>query len=85
MARRHHCVTLPDANTPHMASTDDTRLLLADLIAATRLGDRAVLLQPYVPPSACPVCVAAYEAAQRILDEAGGVAAWLEIHTETPA
>jgi hypothetical protein len=72
-----HRVTMPDAS-PHLASTDDTNLLLADLVTATKLGDRAILLEPYASPSVCVTCMEAYRAAWHIVSEAGGATEWLK-------
>jgi hypothetical protein len=72
-----HRVTWPSADSPHARSADDVKLLLADLVTATKLGDRAALLEPYAPPSLCAACMEAYRAAWNIVDEAGGASEWL--------
>jgi hypothetical protein len=70
-----HTVLAPDPTSQHMATPDDLALLLADLVRAVRLDDRALLLEP--PPSRCPSCRAAYSAAWQIVGDAGGVRAWV--------
>ena len=70
-----HTVLAPDPTSQHMATRDDLALLLADLVRAVRLDDRALLLEP--PPSLCPSCRAAYSAAWQIVGDAGGVRAWV--------
>lgn len=76
MDRRHSILT-PDPSSKHRSSTNDTALLLADLVRAERLGDRAWLLEPFTSPSVCGACMTAYCAAWDIIDEAGGAKAWL--------
>jgi hypothetical protein len=58
-----------------MATRDDLALLLADLVRAVRLDNRALVLEP--PPLLCPSCRAAYSAAWQIVVDAGGVRAWV--------
>jgi hypothetical protein len=70
-----HTVLTPDPTSQHRATRDDLALLLADLVRAVRLDDRALLLEP--PPSLCPSCRASYSAAWRIVGDAGGVRAWV--------
>lgn len=77
MDRRHSILT-PDPSSKHRSSTNDTALLLADLVRAERLGDRAWLLEPFTSPSVCGACMIAYRAAWDIVGEAGGARAWLE-------
>ena len=70
-----HTVLAPDPTSQHMATRDDLAVLLADLVRAVRLDDRALLLEP--PPPLCPSCRAAYSAAWQIVGDAGGVRAWV--------
>lgn len=51
---RGHSVLRPDSTTPHQPAPNDAVLLLADLVAARRVGDRAWLLEPFAPPSIGP-------------------------------
>jgi len=74
---RRHSILTPDPSSKHKSSTNDTALLLADLVRAERLGDRAWLLEPFTSPSGCVACMTAYRAARDIIGEAGGATAWL--------
>ena len=75
---RGHSVLRPDPATPHRPAPNDAVLLLADLVAARRVGDRASLLEPFAPPSVCPACADAYRAANYVIAQYGGAEAWLE-------
>ena len=70
-----HTVLAPDPTSQHVATPDDSAMLLADLVRAVRLGDREVLLQPITPPWNCAACLAAYREAWKILRATGGVTA----------
>jgi hypothetical protein len=74
---RGHSVLRPDTS-PHQPAPNDAVLLLADLVAARRVGDRAWLLEPSGPPSVCPACAEAYRAANYVIAQYGGVEAWLK-------
>ena len=75
---RGHSVLRPDPSTPHQPAPNDAVLLLADLVAARRVGDRAWLLEPFAAPSVCPACAEAYRLANYVLAQYGGAEAWLE-------
>jgi hypothetical protein len=75
---RGHSVLRPDPTTPHQPIQNDAVLLLADLVAARRVGERAWLLEPFAPPSVCPACAEAYRVANYVIAQYGGVEAWLE-------
>jgi hypothetical protein len=72
-----HNVLLPDPTSQHVATPDDSALLLADLVRAVRLGDLVVLLEPLTPPWNCAACLAAYRESWRILRATGGLTAWV--------
>jgi hypothetical protein len=72
-----HTVLGPDPTSQHVATPDDSALLLADLVRAVRLGDRVVLLEPLTPPWNCAACLAAYREAWKILRATGGLTAWV--------
>ena len=74
---RQHTILTPDPSSRHTPSSNDTALLLADLVRAVRLGDRAWLLEPFASPSVCSACAAAYSAAWDVVGGAGGVTAWV--------
>jgi hypothetical protein len=73
-----HSVLRPDPTKPHQPAPNDAVLLLADLVAARRVGERAWLLEPFAPPSVCPACAEAYGAANYVIAQYGGAEAWLE-------
>ena len=75
---RGHSVLRPDPATPHEPAPNDTVLLLADLVAARRVGERAWLLEPFAPPSVCPACAEAYRVARFIIATHRGADAWLK-------
>ena len=77
MNRRRHGVLMPDPSSEHQAVANDAALLLADLVRSWRAGDRAWVLAPFASPSVCAVCDDAYRAANYIIAEAGGAAAWV--------
>jgi hypothetical protein len=72
-----HTVLTPDPTSQHVATPDDSALLLADLVRSVRLDDRVVLLEPLTPPWNCAACLAAYREAWNILRATGGVTAWV--------
>jgi hypothetical protein len=73
-----HNVLTPDPTSQHVATTNDSALLLADLVRAVRLDDRVLLFEPLAPPWGCAECLAAYREAWDALGAAGGVTAWLK-------
>lgn len=72
-----HSVLTPDPLSRHEPAPSDVALLLADLVRSRRIDDRAWLLEPFAPPAVCASCDHAYRIAHWILDQAGGVEAWL--------
>jgi hypothetical protein len=79
-----HIVLLPAA-TPHrtLRLVTDVDFLLAATITAVRMNRPLVVFEP--PPSlvACERCREAYAQARRVIEQAGGVEAWVE-RTTTP-
>jgi len=67
----------PEPTSQHVATPDDSAMLLADLVRSVRLGGRVVLLEPLTPPWNCAACLAAYREAWKILRATGGVTAWV--------
>jgi hypothetical protein len=73
-----HTILYPD-HSPHQERRGgDVLTLLADLLAATKMGDRAALVQPFGPPELCDQCKKAYEEAMGIVEAGGGVERWSE-------
>jgi hypothetical protein len=72
-----HNVLASDPTSQHIATPDDSAMLLADLVRSVRLGDRVVLLEPLTPPWNCAACLAAYREAWKVLRATGGVTAWV--------
>jgi hypothetical protein len=74
-----HIVLLPAA-TPHrtLRLVTDVELLLAATIASVRMNRPAIVFEP--PPSlvACERCQQAYAEARRTIEQAGGIAKWME-------
>jgi hypothetical protein len=78
-----HVVTVPSAG-PHVTLrlVTDIDLLLAHTIASVRMNRSAIVFEP--PPSlvACERCQEAYAQARKVIEEAGGLPAWMEKMTE---
>jgi AcrR family transcriptional regulator len=73
---RPHVATWP-SDGPHVEpKTTSEILLLMDLMSSVKAGTRRVLYEPLAPPSLCARCEAAYAAARRTVESAGGVEAW---------
>jgi hypothetical protein len=74
-----HVVLLP-STTPHrtLRLVTDIDLLLAATIASVRMNRPAVVIEP--PPSlaACERCQEAYAEARRTIEDAGGIAKWMQ-------
>jgi hypothetical protein len=62
--------------TPRLVT--DVDLLLAATIASVRMGRQTVVFEPPASLAACERCQEAYAEARRVIEEAGGVAAWME-------
>jgi AcrR family transcriptional regulator len=73
---RPHVATWP-SDGPHVEPrTTSEILLLMDLMSSVKAGTRQVLYEPLAPPSLCARCEAAYAAARRTVELAGGIEAW---------
>jgi hypothetical protein len=79
-----HVVLLPSAS-PHRALrlVTDVDLLLAATIANVRMNQRQIVFEPPASLAQCARCHEAYAEARRIIEQAGGVEAWVE-RTRTP-
>ena len=74
-----HIVTMPSAS-PHrtLRLVTDVELLLAATIADVRMNRPTMVFDPPVFLAACARCQEAYAEARRTIDEAGGIASWME-------
>jgi hypothetical protein len=77
--RPGHVVTMPSAG-PHLALRlmSDVELLLADTIASVRMNERMIVFQPVGLLAVCTRCQEAYAEARRVIQQAGGLTAWME-------
>jgi hypothetical protein len=74
-----HVVLLPAASLHRtLRLVRDVDLLLAATIASVRMNRPAVVIEP--PPSlaACERCREAYARARKVIEDAGGLPAWME-------
>jgi hypothetical protein len=72
-----HIVTRPSVSQHlTMRSMTDVELLLIETIVATKAGTRSILDNP-PPLDECAWCEAAYASARMVIQEAGGVRAWM--------
>jgi hypothetical protein len=76
--RPGHVVTMPSAG-PHLTQRlmTDVELLLADTIASVTAKERMIVFQ-LVAVAVCTRCQEAYTEARRVIEEARGLAAWME-------
>jgi hypothetical protein len=74
-----HVVTKPSA-TPHLALrlVTDVDLLLADTIASVRTNQRTIVFEPPSSLAACVRCQQAYAQARKTIEQAGGIAKWMQ-------
>jgi hypothetical protein len=74
-----HIVLLPAA-TPHrtLRLVTDVDLLLAATISSVRMNRPVIVFEPPASLAACDKCQTAYAEAMRIIEQAGGVAKWME-------
>ena len=74
-----HIVRLPGAG-PHrtLRLMTDVDLLLAATIAAVRMNRSPILFGPPASLAECVQCQKAYARARKIIEDAGGIAKWME-------
>jgi hypothetical protein len=74
-----HVVILPSAG-PHrtLRLVTDLDLLLAHTIASVRLNQRMIVFEPPASLAACPRCQEVYAEARKVIEQAGGIAKWIE-------
>jgi hypothetical protein len=74
-----HIVRLPSAG-PHrtLRLMTDVDLLLAATIAAVRMNRPPILFEPPASLAECVQCQKAYARARKIIEDAGGIAKWME-------
>jgi hypothetical protein len=74
-----HVVLLPSASAHRtLRLVTDLDLVLAATIASVRLNRPAIVFEPPASLAACAQCQAAYAQARKVIEEAGGIAKWLE-------
>jgi hypothetical protein len=74
-----HIVLLPSA-TPHrpLRLVTDVDLLLAATISSVRMNRPAVVFEPSASLAACVRCQEAYAQARKVIEDAVGIAKWME-------
>jgi hypothetical protein len=74
-----HVVLLPSA-TPHrpLRLVKDVDLLLAATIASVRMNRPASVFEPPASLEACARCQEAYAEARKVIEDAGGIAKWMQ-------
>jgi hypothetical protein len=74
-----HIVLLPSAS-PHRTArlVADVDMLLAATIASVRMNRPPILFDPLAPQAACERCREAYARARKVIEDAGGLPAWME-------
>jgi hypothetical protein len=74
-----HIVLLPAA-TPHrpLRLVKDVDLLLAATIASVQMNQLMIVFEPPAWLAACARCQEAYAEARKVIEEAGGIAKWME-------
>jgi hypothetical protein len=79
LALTGHVVILPRAN-PHrtLRLVTDVDLLLSATIAKVRMNRPAIVIEPPASLAACERCQDAYAEARRTIEQAGGIAKWME-------
>jgi hypothetical protein len=78
-----HVVLLPNAS-PHrtLRLVTDVDLLLAHTIASVRMNQRMFVFEPPAWLAACERCQEAYAEARRTIEQACGIAKWMEVVTQ---
>jgi hypothetical protein len=74
-----HIVLLPSA-TPHrpLRLVRDVDLLLAATIASVRMNRPTSVFEPPASLGACARCQEAYAEARKVIEDAGGIAKWMQ-------
>jgi hypothetical protein len=74
-----HIVRLPGAG-PHrtLRLMTDVDLLLAATIASVRMNRPPILFEPPASLAECVQCQKAYARARKVIEQAGGIAKWME-------
>jgi hypothetical protein len=74
-----HVVLLPAA-TPHrpLRLVKDVDLLLAATIASVRMNRPTSVFEPPAALAACARCQEAYAEVRKVIEDAGGIAKWME-------
>jgi hypothetical protein len=74
-----HVVLLPAA-TPHrpLRLVRDVDLLLAATIASVQMNRPPSVFEPPASLAACARCQKAYAEARKVIEDAGGIAKWME-------
>jgi hypothetical protein len=74
-----HVVLVPAA-TPHrpLRLVRDVDLLLAATIASVRRNRPTSVFEPPASLAACARCQEAYAEARKVIEDAGGIARWME-------
>jgi hypothetical protein len=74
-----HIVLLPAA-TPHrtLRLVTDVDLLVAATSTAVRMNRPPILFEPPASLTECVQCQKAYARARKIIEDAGGIAKWME-------
>jgi hypothetical protein len=74
-----HIVLVPAA-TPHrpLRLVRDVDLLSAATIASVRMNRPTCVFEPPATLAACARCLEAYAEARKVIEEAGGIAKWME-------
>jgi hypothetical protein len=75
-----HVVIQPSAS-PHRALrlVRDVDLLLAATIASVRMNRPTSVFEPPASLAACERCQEAYAQARKVVEQAGGIAKWMEV------
>ena len=78
-ARPGHVVLVPRAG-PHrtLRLVTDVDLLLAATISSVRMNRPATVFEPPASVAACAQCQEAYAEARKVIEDAGGIAKWME-------
>jgi hypothetical protein len=73
-----HVVLGPARNRHMRVRTGDVEFLLMDTLVSIRMGKRLIVFEPISPPDKCHACKEAYAEARARIEQAGGIAKWME-------